>query len=135
MVDVGGVDVGYVGVVTEQTPSLVSPDGIAELTFTDPVAEAEAVAADLKDGNDANGEADVVVVLTHEGADPANIGSVAAIQSDPVFGEFVDMSDERRRHLQRPHPPALRLRRPDPGQRRAPVRSSRPRSTARRSAG
>ncbi|HMJ76901.1 MAG TPA: 5'-nucleotidase C-terminal domain-containing protein, partial [Iamia sp.] len=93
VVDVGGIDVGYVGVVTEQTPTLVSPDGIAELDFTDPVAEAEDVAADLKDGSAGNGEADVVVVLTHEGADPANIGSVAAIQSDPVFGEFVDMSE------------------------------------------
>jgi 5'-nucleotidase len=93
VVDVGGVDVGYVGVVTEETPSLVSPDGVSMLTFTDPVAEAEDVAADLKDGEGANGEADVVVVLTHEGADVANIGSVEAIQSDPVFGEFVDMSE------------------------------------------
>ncbi|HEX7135304.1 MAG TPA: 5'-nucleotidase C-terminal domain-containing protein [Iamia sp.] len=93
VVDVGGVDVGYVGVVTEETPSLVSPDGVSELTFTDPVTEAEAVAAELKDGNGANGEADVVVVLTHEGASLDHIGSVAAIQSDPVFGEFVDMSE------------------------------------------
>ncbi|QYG95065.1 DUF4214 domain-containing protein [Iamia sp. SCSIO 61187] len=89
---VGGVAVGYVGVVTEETPTLVSPDGISQLTFTDPVAEAEAVAADLKDGNDANGEADIVVVLTHEGAGPANIDSAAELAADPVFGEFVGMS-------------------------------------------
>lgn len=92
VVDVGGVDVGYVGVVTEETRSLVSPDGIAELTFTDPVAEAEDVAADLKDGNPANGEADVVVLLAHEGAASENVDSIAELQADPVFGEFVAMS-------------------------------------------
>ena len=37
----------------------LSPAGIEGLEFRDPVAEAEAVAAQLKDGNDANGEADV----------------------------------------------------------------------------
>ncbi|TDV55098.1 ExeM/NucH family extracellular endonuclease [Actinophytocola oryzae] len=89
---VDGVRVGIVGVVTEQTASLVSPDGIAGLTFKDPVPEAEAVAAQLKDGNEANGEADVVVLLAHEGAATENIGSVADLQSDPVFGRFMSMS-------------------------------------------
>ncbi len=89
---VGGIRVGIVGVVTQQTASLVSPDGIAGITFRDPVDEAEAVAAELKDGDDANGEADVVVLLAHEGAAAENIGSVEELRSDPVFGEFVDMS-------------------------------------------
>jgi 5'-nucleotidase len=57
---VGGIRVGFIGVVTEQTASLVSPDGIAGLTFRDAVAEANAVAAQLRDGDPANGEADVV---------------------------------------------------------------------------
>ncbi len=94
VVTIDGVDVGYIGVVTEQTPSLVSPSGIAQLTFTDPVVEAEAVAAELKDGDETNGEADVVVVLAHEGADDENIDSIAELQADPVFGEFVAMSDD-----------------------------------------
>ena len=89
---VDGVRVGVVGVVTEQTASLVSPDGIAGLTFRKPVPEAEAVAAQLKDGNEANGEADVVVVVAHEGAATENIGSVADLQADPVFGDFMRMS-------------------------------------------
>jgi 5'-nucleotidase len=89
---VDGVRVGIVGVVTEQTASLVSPDGIAGLTFKDPVPEAESVAAQLKDGNEANGEADVVVVVAHEGAATENIGSVADLQRDPVFGKFMNMS-------------------------------------------
>ncbi|MFI7675804.1 ExeM/NucH family extracellular endonuclease [Actinophytocola sp. NPDC049390] len=85
---VAGVRVGIVGVVTEQTASLVSPDGIAGLTFRDPVAEADAVAGQLKDGDEGNGEADVVVLLAHEGAATENIGSVADLQNDPVFGDF-----------------------------------------------
>jgi 5'-nucleotidase len=89
---VDGVRVGIVGVVTEQTASLVSPDGIAGITFRDPVAEAELVAGQLKDGDEANGEADVVVLLAHEGAATENIGSVEDLRADAVFGEFMDMS-------------------------------------------
>ena len=89
---VGGVRVGVVGVVTEQTASLVSPDGIQGLTFKDPVAEADAVAAQLKDGDEANGEADVVVLLAHEGAATENIGSAQDLQNDPVFGDFTRAS-------------------------------------------
>jgi 5'-nucleotidase len=89
---VAGVRVGIVGVVTEQTASLVSPDGIAGLSFHDPVTEAETVAAQLKDGDEGNGEADVVVLLAHEGAATENIGSVEDLQADPVFGKFVNMS-------------------------------------------
>ncbi|MEV0157823.1 ExeM/NucH family extracellular endonuclease [Micromonospora sp. NPDC050686] len=85
---VGGVRVGFVGVVTEQTKSLVSPDGIAGLTFRDPVAEANLVAGQLKDGNPDNGEADVVVLLAHEGAATENITSAEALANDPVFGKF-----------------------------------------------
>ncbi|MDQ3790081.1 MAG: ExeM/NucH family extracellular endonuclease, partial [Actinomycetota bacterium] len=89
---VAGVRVGVVGVVTEQTASLVSPDGIAGLTFRDPVAEADAVAGQLKDGDEGNGEADVVVLLAHEGAATENIGSAEDLQNDPVFGDFTRAS-------------------------------------------
>jgi 5'-nucleotidase len=64
----GGVRMGFIGVVTEQTASLVSPDGIQGITFTDPVAAINREAGVLTDGNAANGEADVLVVLAHEGA-------------------------------------------------------------------
>ncbi|HEX5598027.1 MAG TPA: ExeM/NucH family extracellular endonuclease [Micromonosporaceae bacterium] len=85
---VGGVRVGFIGVVTEQTASLVSPDGIAGLTFRDAVAEANRVAAQLKDGDLANGEADVVVLLAHEGAATENINSAETLANDPVFGRY-----------------------------------------------
>ncbi|SDX94371.1 5'-nucleotidase [Micromonospora pattaloongensis] len=86
--ELGGVRVGYVGVVTPQTANLVSPSGIAGVQFRDPVAEANSVAAQLSDGNAANGEADVVVLLAHEGAAPENIGSPEQLAADPVFGPF-----------------------------------------------
>ena len=61
-----GVTVGFIGAVTDQLPTLVSPAGIAGLTVTDPVAAVDAQAALLKDGDESNGEADVVVALIHE---------------------------------------------------------------------
>jgi 5'-nucleotidase len=61
--EVGGVTVGFVGAVTEDLPSLVSPDGIAGLTVTDIVDATNAEAATLTAAG-----ADVVVLLVHEGA-------------------------------------------------------------------
>jgi 5'-nucleotidase len=92
--DLGGVRVGYIGVVTEQTASLVSPDGIAGVEFRDPVAEANTLAGQLSDGAAANGEADVLVLLAHEGAAAQNIGAAADLVADPVFGDFTRVSAE-----------------------------------------
>lgn len=79
----GGVKVGYVGAVTEDLPSLVSPDGIKDVEVTDVVMEVNAAAADLKtDG------ADLVVMLVHEGAPNTDC---AAMDDDPTsaFGSIV----------------------------------------------
>ena len=65
---VDGLDVGVIGVVTEETPALVTPAGITELDFGDPVEAVNRVAAQLSDGDTGNGEADVLVALYHEGA-------------------------------------------------------------------
>ncbi|MBB4738718.1 5'-nucleotidase [Actinoplanes octamycinicus] len=89
---VNGVKVGYVGVVTEQTSTLVAPDGIKNVEFHDPVAEANKVAAELSDGDAANGEADVIVLLAHEGAATENIATPEALQADKVFGGFTRVS-------------------------------------------
>ncbi|WP_240956514.1 ExeM/NucH family extracellular endonuclease [Micromonospora sp. HNM0581] len=90
---IGGVRVGFIGVVTEQTGALVSPDGIAGITFRDPVAETNLVAGQLKDGDPANGEADVVVLLAHEGAATENIDTPEALADDAVFGDFTRADD------------------------------------------
>src|SRR5690606_29556328 len=65
---VDGITIGVIGVVTEETPALVSPGGIATLDFGDPVEAVNRVAAMLSDGEEANGEADVIVAEYHEGA-------------------------------------------------------------------
>ena len=62
------VSVAFVGAVTEELPTLVSPAGIAGLAISDPVAQVDAQAALLKDGDPSNGEADIVVALIHETA-------------------------------------------------------------------
>lgn len=68
ILDVNGIKVGFVGAVTDSTPSLVSPTGITGVEFGDPVAAVNRVAGDLKDGDASNGEADIVVASYHEGA-------------------------------------------------------------------
>ena len=60
------VKVAYVGAVTDQLGTLVSPDGIKGLTIGDPVDAVDDQAALLKDGDDSNGEADVVIAMIHE---------------------------------------------------------------------
>ncbi|WP_435299496.1 ExeM/NucH family extracellular endonuclease [Timonella sp. A28] len=66
--DVDGIKVGVIGAVTEETPTLVSPGGIADIEFGDPVAAVNRVAQQLSDGKTKNGEADVLIALYHEGA-------------------------------------------------------------------
>jgi 5'-nucleotidase len=91
-----GITVGFVGVVTQETGTLVSPAGIPGITFSDPVAAANRVADALSDGNAVNGEADVVVLLAHEGAATAapagstNAASCSTIGSrDDAFGRII----------------------------------------------
>ncbi len=67
-----GVDVGFVGAVTEDLPSLVSPDGIAELDVAPVVSSVNAAAADLQAAG-----ADVVVMLVHEGAPTTTCATMA----------------------------------------------------------
>lgn len=62
-----GVRVGFVGAVTEDLPTLVTPAGIASLEVREIVPEVNRVTQALTDGDEANGEADVVVLLVHEG--------------------------------------------------------------------
>jgi len=68
LIDMAGVSVGVIGVVTQETPTLVSPAGVSTLDFGDPVAAVNRVAAQLSDGDPTNGEADVLVAEYHEGA-------------------------------------------------------------------
>lgn len=92
VIDVQGVSVGVIGAVTEETPSLVSPGGIANLDFGDPVAAVNRVAAQLSDGNTANGEADLLVAEYHEGAPTSGPPATLAEQlaQSQVFASIVN---------------------------------------------
>lgn len=90
---VDGITVGVIGAVTQETPSLVSSLGIQGLTFGDPVAAVNRVAAQLTDGNSANGEAQVIVAEYHEGAPDSASSSVTLdteIAKSDVFKHIVN---------------------------------------------
>ena len=84
--DFGDVQVGFVGAVTEDLPSLVSPDGIADIKVTDIVDEVNASA----DALEADG-ADVIVLLIHEGA--SSTSYAAATDPNSAFGQVVNGVD------------------------------------------
>jgi len=87
VVETGGVSIGFVGAVTEELESLVSPEGIATLDVRPIVPEINRVAADLSDGDASNGEADVVILLIHEGAAAATLESIT--DTSTAFGRIV----------------------------------------------
>lgn len=88
--DVGSLKVAVVGAVTQEVPSLVTPAGITDLDFGDPVAAVNRVAARLSDGDAANGEADVIVATFHAGAEKGEGSSHAAEVAKP--GEYQRMA-------------------------------------------
>ncbi|MET3769730.1 2',3'-cyclic-nucleotide 2'-phosphodiesterase (5'-nucleotidase family) [Marisediminicola sp. UYEF4] len=81
-----GVRVGFIGATTEDLPSLVSPTGIASLAVGPVVPAVNRVADRLSDGDETNGEADVLIMLVHEGAATTNISSAT---DDSDFGRLV----------------------------------------------
>lgn len=66
IITVDGIDVAFIGAVTEELPSLITPSHLDGITLSDIADSVNSLAADLTDGEDANGEADVVVALIHE---------------------------------------------------------------------
>lgn len=73
------VKVGFVGAVTEDLPSLVSPAGITDITVSDIVEATNTEADALKAGG-----ADLVVLLVHEGAS----GTDCATMDDSTTSAF-----------------------------------------------
>lgn len=85
-----GVTIGFIGAVTEDLNELVNPAGIASLEVREVVPEVNRVAEQLSDGDTANGEADVLVLLVHEGAATTDISSAT---DDSNFGRIVTGAD------------------------------------------
>ncbi len=78
------VSVAFIGAVTEELPSLVSPAGIETLVVGDIVDSVNRVVTDLTDG--VGEQADVMILLIHEGAATTDISSVT---DDSTFGQIV----------------------------------------------
>ncbi|WP_402469700.1 5'-nucleotidase C-terminal domain-containing protein [Isoptericola aurantiacus] len=76
----GGLEIGFVGAVTEDLPFLVSPAGIEDIEVTDIVDSVNAEADALR----AEG-ADMVVLLVHEGATSTDCADI----TDGAFGDIV----------------------------------------------
>lgn len=86
IVNVGGIDVAVIGAVTQETPSLVSPGGIADLDFGDPVEAVNRVAQQIEDQD----LADVIIAEYHEGAGDGASGS--SIEEEVAAGgAFADI--------------------------------------------
>ncbi|WP_456599382.1 ExeM/NucH family extracellular endonuclease [Blastococcus sp. SYSU DS0616] len=86
LLDADGVTVGVIGVVTEETRSLVSPAGIEGITFGDPVEATNRVVEELTDGS--GDEADVLVLVAHEGA-PGSDSLEEQLAADTAFAAIV----------------------------------------------
>ena len=59
---IGGVKIGFIGMTLKETATLVSPDGVAGLTFADEAATANAAVPALKAAG-----AQAIVLLIHQG--------------------------------------------------------------------
>ncbi|MEH7501363.1 bifunctional 2',3'-cyclic-nucleotide 2'-phosphodiesterase/3'-nucleotidase [Neobacillus drentensis] len=78
--EVDGVKIGFIGVVTTETPSIVTASGVAGVKFTDEVEAVNKYAAELK----AKG-VESIVVLAHDPGTSASNG-------DNPTGKVVDMA-------------------------------------------
>jgi 5'-nucleotidase len=89
--EVGGLDVAVVGAVTEETPSLVSPAGIGDIAFTDPVEAVNDTVAELEASAT---PPDVVVAAYHEGAGAGTPDGATLEQEVAAGGAFADIVTE-----------------------------------------
>lgn len=78
---VDGVRTAFIGTVTETTPAKVTPSGIQGLTFGSQLAAANRVAAKIT----AADEADVIVLLAHEGLGTSDCSQLTG---DSVFAKL-----------------------------------------------
>ncbi len=69
-----GERIAVIGAISEETPSIVTPNNVKDFEFKDMATEVNAVAKDIKDNN----KADVIIALVHE-------GSNKDLKTGPVF--------------------------------------------------
>lgn len=90
VLDLNGVKVAVIGTVTQEVPSLVTPAGIADLDFGDPVDAINRVAAKIT----ADKLADVIIVEDHDGAGSGVVEGAALEQEVAAGGPFAKLVSE-----------------------------------------
>ncbi len=90
VLDLNGIRVAVIGTVTQEVPSLVTPAGITELEFGDPVDAINRVAAKIKAGK----LADVIVATNHDGAGSGVPEGSSLEQEVAAGGPFAKMVTE-----------------------------------------
>lgn len=87
---VQGIKVGFIGMTLEGTPSIVTPSGVAGLSFTDEAATANRYADELQEQG-----VEAIVVLLHEGGaqtNPTDVNGCTNLQG-PINQIVPQMSD------------------------------------------
>lgn len=90
VLDMNGIKVAVIGTVTQEVPSLVTPAGIAELEFGDPVDAINRAAAKIKAGN----LADVIIVENHDGAGSGVVEGSTLEEEVAAGGPFAKLVTE-----------------------------------------
>ncbi|BCW81491.1 ExeM/NucH family extracellular endonuclease [Arthrobacter sp. NicSoilC5] len=90
VLDLNGVRVAVIGTVTQEVPSLVTPAGIADLDFGDPVDAINRVAAKIT----ADKIADVIIVEDHDGAGSGVVEGATLEQEVAAGGPFARLVTE-----------------------------------------
>ncbi|PTT64151.1 ExeM/NucH family extracellular endonuclease, partial [Arthrobacter sp. HMWF013] len=90
VLEMDGVKVAIIGTVTQEVPSLVTPAGIADLEFGDPVDAINRVAAKIT----AENLADVIIVENHDGAGSGTPDGATLEQEVAAGGPFAKLVTE-----------------------------------------
>jgi len=90
VLDMSGIKVAVIGTVTQEVPTLVTPSGITELDFGDPVDAINRVAAKIT----ADKIADVIIVEDHDGAGSGVVEGATLEQEVAAGGPFAKLVKE-----------------------------------------
>lgn len=90
VLDMSGLRVAVIGTVTQEVPSLVTPAGITDLEFGDPVEAINRVAARIK----ADDAADLIIVENHDGAASGTPEGATLEQEVASGGPFAKLVNE-----------------------------------------
>jgi 5'-nucleotidase len=90
VLDMNGIKVAVIGTVTQEVPSLVTPAGIADLEFGDPVDAINRTAARIT----AEKLADVIIVENHDGAGSGTVEGSTLEEEVAAGGPFAKLVTE-----------------------------------------